>query len=472
MRSNRRRSLTACIASTAWLALAGAVHAQPIEGFGSITKGGAGGDVYHVTTLADSGQGSLRWGLDNRSPKPLTIVFDVGGTISLTKDILVNEPFLTIDGSSAPSPGITITQDWFTWEFVVGGTHDVILKNLRFLGLFVDGGQTGGNNAVVTIDGDRKPGLRVDRIVFDHVTVTRAGDAGPDIWGNAADITIQWCLFFDSLHPTTVSGYGTQVNTVRQRISMHHNVYALNSERNPQLRADVRTYDYVNNVVYGWGSKPKSNPNAGYGVRVRNEPDEPKVEGLNVVNNAFVVLPNLRTAWGLVYGDKPGPDIQDGGPAQPVPQGHLVTNSRMGKIWVSGNMLPKFNQDHWSTVPAPIPISKPVTTWPATALKDTVLPLVGTLYRTVAEQQLLDTVAQALSELPGPGPSPSPSPSPTPTPRPSPTASPTPRPSPSPTATPRPSPSPRPDPREHRHEGDWEKFKRRLQQAYCEFAGC
>ena len=138
--------------------------------------------------------------------------------------------------------------------------------------------------------------------------MTKAGDSGPDIWADVNDVTIQWSFFYASLHPTTVSAT-TGANMVRQRISMHHNVYAVNGERNPQLRGDVRTFDYVNNVVYGWGSMPQSNVNSGYGIMVRNEPGEPQVNGLNVVNNAFVAIPNLYPAWGLVYGDKPGADL-------------------------------------------------------------------------------------------------------------------------------------------------------------------
>ena len=49
---------------------------------------------------------------------------------------------------------------------------------------------------------------------------------------------------FYSWHPTTISHYPAPYQ-IRQRIGMHHNVYAKNGERNPQIRADVRDLDYV-----------------------------------------------------------------------------------------------------------------------------------------------------------------------------------------------------------------------------------
>ena len=40
------------------------------EGFGRFAKGGRGGDVYHVTTLADDGPGSLCEGLRSANGAP------------------------------------------------------------------------------------------------------------------------------------------------------------------------------------------------------------------------------------------------------------------------------------------------------------------------------------------------------------------------------------------------------------------
>jgi pectate lyase len=367
-----------------------------IEGFGKVTLGGAAGDTYRVTSLADSGPGTLRHGIVKRRG-PRTIVFDVAGDITLESRIKIRAPYLTIAGETAPAPGITIRQRTLLDTLVVGGTHDIVIRHLRFAGGWMPGEPDVEDGKPITIDGDSKPDRVAERIVLDHLTVRGAADGGPDIWGEVRDVTVSWCFFFHNYQTMTVS-HNRRFH-VRQRISLHHNVFARNGERNPQVRADVRDFDYVNNVVYHWAHGFPD----GYGVRIRSGRGEPKVNG-NFVNNAFIPGTALP-AWGLVYGLRPGADEDDGGPSGSPPlQGAIVTTTKLGKLWVSGNILPPQNKDHYSTVAVPntIPVDKRVTTWHASELKARVLPDVGTKHRNEEEQHLLDEIAAALAVSPRP----------------------------------------------------------------------
>ncbi|MDP6504558.1 MAG: hypothetical protein QF886_13120, partial [Planctomycetota bacterium] len=120
------------------------------EGFGATVKGGRGGPVVWVTNLDSHGPGSLRAAVDTKGPR--TIKFKVGGTIELWRDTLdiggpfeteflrlrndgkpaaqIENPysFVTIDGSSAPPPGITISGNVILSRY---GFKEVILRHLR-----------------------------------------------------------------------------------------------------------------------------------------------------------------------------------------------------------------------------------------------------------------------------------------------------------------------------------------------------
>src|SRR5687767_3683537 len=102
-----------------------AAHAAP-EGFGASTLGGSGKATYRVTSLADSGAGTLR---DALAQGNRTIVFDVAGTISVRSSLFVRGGYVTIDGSTAPAPGITLAHTGLDAPILAirgdNGAHDV-----------------------------------------------------------------------------------------------------------------------------------------------------------------------------------------------------------------------------------------------------------------------------------------------------------------------------------------------------------
>lgn len=76
------------------------------SGFGVDTPAGRGGTVYRVTNLNESGRGSLGACVAARGPR--VCIFEVSGTIRLTKDLVVRNDRITIAGQAAPSPGILL----------------------------------------------------------------------------------------------------------------------------------------------------------------------------------------------------------------------------------------------------------------------------------------------------------------------------------------------------------------------------
>src|SRR3954447_21848516 len=94
------------------------------EGAGRFSLGGRGGRVIHVTTLEDSGPGSLRAAIEAEEPR--TIVFDVGGTIVLKKPLVVHPRRVTIAGQTAPGGGIAVRG--YVFEIAA---DDVVVRYLR-----------------------------------------------------------------------------------------------------------------------------------------------------------------------------------------------------------------------------------------------------------------------------------------------------------------------------------------------------
>jgi pectate lyase len=215
-------------------------------GFGSATKGAmscpTGMTTYRVTSLSGgSGSGTLR---DAVSEDCRHIVFDVAGNIPIG-DLQISKSYLTIDGSTASAPGITLTNVGRLVLEASGNepVHDIIVNNIRAIG---EGGSVETND-LWELDGSS--GAPVHHVVLDHLTMIGSADGNVDIYGDVHDITLSNSFILDSIQGQHFS----QSSGLRERLTIYGNVYARLNERQPRIRYNTRQVDFVGNVIYGWG---------------------------------------------------------------------------------------------------------------------------------------------------------------------------------------------------------------------------
>lgn len=213
------------------------------EGAGAASVGGRGGDVYHVTTLNDSGAGSLRAAVQTANG-PRTIVFDLSGTVNLASRLTINKANLTIAGETAPGDGITLAG----WPLVISNTHDVIVRYIRV--------RMGDRNCPAVQD----DALSVDRsslVILDHVSASWSIDETLSVT-DSDRVTVQWSFITESLrnscHEKGAHGYGTLLRYGSGQVSFHHNLYAHHDSRNPRVGDEIGL-DFTNNVLYDYGGE-------------------------------------------------------------------------------------------------------------------------------------------------------------------------------------------------------------------------
>ncbi len=200
-------------------------------GFAADVRGGAGGRQVEVTTLADSGPGSLRAALSGEGPTWVT--FAVSGELQI-RDALNVPSRTTVDGRGAD---ITITGR---------GLHlreadDVIITNLKF------SGSLGKNDDAVRVTDNST------RVWLDHLDVTGILDEGFEISRGATDVTLSWVRVHDqgkSMLLGTDVDHQTSTAPI-SRVTVHHTVFERTEQRNPRAvrRAMVHV---VNSVLTDW----------------------------------------------------------------------------------------------------------------------------------------------------------------------------------------------------------------------------
>jgi autotransporter-associated beta strand protein len=227
------------------------------EGWGRFARGGRGGSVVEVTSLADyvTGEtpvpGSLRYAIEEVSG-PRTIVFAVSGMITLRQRLTLSSPYVTIAGHTAPGKGICLRQ----FALGLSGAKDAIVRFIR---------NRPGNMSGQTIDGGGLAGC--DHAIMDHCSISWSIDEAFS-GRSAKNITLQRTLISEALNiaghqnypPGTEHGYAATISG--DKGSYHHNLLAHCDGRNWSLGGGLDAagffagrLDIRNNVVYNWRNR-------------------------------------------------------------------------------------------------------------------------------------------------------------------------------------------------------------------------
>jgi hypothetical protein len=201
------------------------VYAFPgAEGFGRWAKGGRGGTVYHVTNLNDSGTGSLR---NASTMSNVTIVFDVGGYITISSKLGFTGKNVTIAGQTAPG-GIGIKGAGTSI-----GADQIIVRHIR-----CRPGNSSSSSDALAINSD------VDGCIVDHCSINFSTDENHSI-SQPLSTTSQWNINAWGLQSHSCGSLLYANNT-----TFHHTLWAHNHTRNPKSRYGL--LDWVNNVDFDW----------------------------------------------------------------------------------------------------------------------------------------------------------------------------------------------------------------------------
>lgn len=275
--------------------------------FGAATRAGSGGKIIRVTNVNADGPGSLAAAIAEKGPR--IVVFEVGGVIDLNGRTLgVTEPFLTIAGQTAPSPGITIIKGGINI-----GAHDVLIKHIR-----VRPGDAGKpKNSGWEPDGITTSGGDAYNVVIDHCSLTWAVDENLSASGPRPDprqtshcITFSNNLIAEALSRSTHAkgehSKGTLIHDNCRDIAIVGNIYTHNVDRNPRFKAGV-TGVVVNNLIYNPGRVVMH-----FAIAASEWEGLPKPPNTRaaVVGNVLIAGPSTRVS-ALVSGDSSSVHIHD-----------------------------------------------------------------------------------------------------------------------------------------------------------------
>lgn len=289
------------------------------EGGGAYSFGGRGGRVITVTSLEDSGPGTLREACEQGGAR--IVVFNVAGIIKLKSPLNIRAPYITIAGQTAPGDGVCIAG-----ESLWVNTHDVVIRHMRF---------RRGETWVGRRD-DSFGGNPVGNIMIDHCSTSWGLDENISFYRHMFDpgdgsksqklgtvnVTIQNTISSQALD-TYNHAFGSTLGG--ENCTFMRNLWANNAGRNPSIGWNG-VFNLVNNVIYNW---------------VHRSVDGGDYTALyNIINNYY----------------KPGPLTPKDSPVgyrilKPESGRSKLGYYVFGRVYANGNIMegyPEITKDNWA----------------------------------------------------------------------------------------------------------------------------
>ena len=218
------------------------------EGGGMYSFGGRGGKVFTVSSLEDRGPGTFREACEQGGARIL--VFNVAGIIRLETPVIIQAPYITIAGQTAPGNGVCIAG-----ESVWINTHDVVIRHMRF---------RRGETDVKRRD-DALGGNPVGNIILDHCSASWGLDENLSLYRHmyvkdlrlkpvklgTVNLTIQNCISSEALD-TYNHAFGSTLGG--ENAAFMRNLWASNVGRNPSIGWNG-IFNFVNNVLFNWWNR-------------------------------------------------------------------------------------------------------------------------------------------------------------------------------------------------------------------------
>ena len=238
--------------------------------------------MVRVTTLAPDGPGSLSDALSQGNRR---IVFDVAGVIDLRVpsasrpdgSLRIESSNIEIDGSTAPSPGITIIGA----RVLIRDASDVTIRHVRIR----PGHQ---------FDGDALSILASEDVLIQNVSLSWARDELADVWQGSHNVTFDQVLFAE---PVDVDGHahGLLVGNGSDEVTVTRSAFANLRKRAPK---------------FGFGADLSGTSS---GLSVNNIVFNPRSRGLIVGNQSRVAsIGNVTIPGSNTRGDAAPVEVQAG----------------------------------------------------------------------------------------------------------------------------------------------------------------